>query len=110
MCFVDSQPESQPAFSCSFSCNFSRLLCRLLNTGFSTSRANSAVVRLRWEAGETLARDTAETPTTPSDVEMVSGETMTETMTLGRKTTKRDATHHRIALQVAPPGIEPGLS
>ena len=75
-----------------------------------TSRTSSAVVRLRGDARETLARNTAKTRATSRDVKMVSGETMTETMTLGRKNTKRDTTYRRIALRVAPPGLEPGLS
>ncbi len=31
---------------------------------------------------------------------------MTETMTNGEKTKKRDTTHRRIALRVAPPGLD----
>jgi hypothetical protein len=59
---------------------------------------------------ETLARDGVKTHATIEDVVMLSGETMTETMTHGRKIKKRDTTHRRIALRVAPPGLEPGLS
>src|SRR5207249_1751133 len=59
---------------------------------------------------ETLARDAAQIRIMVHDVEKVSGETMTETMTIGRKNEKRDTTHRRIALRVAPPGLEPGLS
>src|SRR5712692_11535617 len=40
-----------------------------------------------------------------TDVAKVSG----ETVTFGRKNGKRDTTHRRIALRVAPPGFEPGL-
>ncbi len=35
---------------------------------------------------------------------------MTETMTNARKNEQRDTLYSRIALRVAPPGIEPGLS
>ena len=59
---------------------------------------------------EMLVRDAAQLCTTWDDVEKVSGETMTETMTIGGKNEKRDTTHRRIALRVAPPGLEPGLS
>ena len=59
---------------------------------------------------ETLARDAAQIRIMVHDVEKVSGETMTETMTIGGKNEKRDTTHRRIALRVAPPGLEPGLS
>ena len=59
---------------------------------------------------ETLARDAAQIRIMVHDVEKVSAETMTETMTNGRKKKKRDTTHRRIALRVAPPGLEPGLS
>ena len=59
---------------------------------------------------ETLVRDASQIRVTVHDVEKVSAETMTETMTNGRKKKKRDTTHRRIALRVAPPGLEPGLS
>ena len=59
---------------------------------------------------ETLVRDASQIRVTVHDVEKVSGETMTETMTIGGKNEKRDTTHRRIALRVAPPGLEPGLS
>jgi hypothetical protein len=59
---------------------------------------------------ETLARNGAQIRVMLHDVEKVSGETMTETMTNGRKKKKRDTTYCRIALRVAPPGLEPGLS
>ena len=59
---------------------------------------------------ETLVRDATQIRVTVHDVEKVSGETMTETMTNGGKNEKRDTTHRRIALRVAPPGLEPGLS
>jgi len=58
------------------------------------------------DARETLARNTAKTRATSSDVKMVSGYTTTETMTLGQKTTKRDTLYPRIALRVAPPRID----
>ena len=59
---------------------------------------------------ETLVRDASQIRVRVHDVEKVSGETMTETMTNGRKNEKRDTTYCRIALRVAPPGLEPGLS
>ena len=59
---------------------------------------------------EMLVRDASQIRVTVHDVEKVSGETMTETMTIGGKNEKRDTTQCRIALRVAPPGLEPGLS
>src|SRR2546425_925201 len=126
-------------FSCSFSCNFpcnfswrfSRLLYRLLYRQLHRavhrpvhrhgprSRTSSGTFSARVigygspapdARRETLARNTVKTRATSSDVKMVSGETMTETMTLGQKMMKRDTLYPRIALRVAPPGIEPGLS
>ena len=77
--------------------------------GSQPRRAASTVPR-RCEKCETLVHDATEIRVMLHDVEKVSGETMTETMTNGRKKKKRDTTHRRIALQVAPPGLEPGLS
>ena len=92
-----SLPEPLPALN--------RLLYRDLNRLRGAANRCFADVEC-----ETLVRNGTEVCVTAYDVEKVSGETMTETMTIGGKNEKRDTTHRRIALRVAPPGIEPGLS
>ncbi len=91
-----------------------------ISTGVSTSSQlgflpgiptiHALIRAVQFEEIETLVRNTTQTPASHRDVEMVSGETMTETMTIGGKNEKRDTSHRRIALRVAPPGLEPGLS
>ena len=81
-----------------------RLLYRDLN------RLRGALTELSEREMRTLVRSATQIRVMVHDVEKVSGETMTETMTNGGKNEKRDTTHRRIALRVAPPGLEPGLS
>src|SRR6266480_6534940 len=83
------------------------------STGISTGISADFVRRQRCftaSKSETLVRSATQIRVTLHDVEKVSGETMTETMTIGGKNEKRDTTQCRIALRVAPPGLEPGLS
>ena len=69
--------------------------------------------RLRMGSGTgrgALAPGAPKTLITSHDVERVSRETMTETMTNARKNEKRDQAHHPNRASSCPSGIEPGLS
>ncbi len=80
------------------------------NSGGESGGSPVEIEKKRKRIRKTLVNVALKTRITSDDVEMVSGETMTETMTFERKSRRPDITHRDVEPRVAPPGLEPGLS